>query len=263
MSLNFCFIGAGNLATHLAKELFSKGHKIVQVYSRTEESATRLAKLVNTEYITNPKKILKSADVYFVCLKDSVFEEVLSQVDFENQLIVHCAGSVPMNALEKFSAKFGVFYPLQTFSKERIVDFSKIPVFIEANSQENEKILMSIANEISEQVKVLNSERRKTLHVSAVFACNFVNHFYHIAGNILKTQNIDFEVLRPLILETAQKVQTFDPADVQTGPAVRFDENIINLHLSELSGTPNYKRLYDTVSKSIFEHQKKNKNGIF
>jgi predicted short-subunit dehydrogenase-like oxidoreductase (DUF2520 family) len=115
---------------------------------------------------------------------------------------------------------------------------------------------MEIAEKISEKVTVLDSERRISLHISAVFACNFVNHFYQIADNILKSKAIDFDLLRPLILETALKVQTFNPENVQTGPAVRFDENIINLHLSELSETPDYQQLYETISKSIFEHQK-------
>jgi len=140
--------------------------------------------------------------------------------------------------------------------KQRNVDFIKIPVFIEENNGENEKLLKNIAETISDNVTILDSERRRTLHISAVFACNFVNHFYHIAGNILKSKAIGFDVLRPLILETAMKVQTFDSENVQTGPAVRFDENIINLHLSELSETPGYQQLYETISMSIFEHHK-------
>ncbi len=257
MNLNFCFIGAGNLATHLANALFSKGHHIIQVFSRTETSASTLAKLVNAEFTTNSAEIVNSADVYFIAIKDSAFSEVLPKINFGNKLVVHCSGSVSMNELKNYSSNFGVFYPLQTFSKQRSVDFKKIPVFIEANNRENEELLINVAAEISEQVTVLDSERRRTLHVAAVFACNFVNHFYRIAGDILKSKAIEFKVLRPLILETAMKVQSFEPTEVQTGPAVRFDENIINLHLAELSGMPEYQQLYDTISKSIFEQQKK------
>jgi predicted short-subunit dehydrogenase-like oxidoreductase (DUF2520 family) len=256
MSLNFCFIGAGNLATHLAKALFSNGYNIVQVFSRTETSASILAGQVNARFTASPAEIMNSADIYFVAINDSAFKEVLPKIDFSNRLVVHCAGSVRMNELESYSSNIGVFYPLQTFSKQRNVDFSKIPVFIEANNSKNENLLIEIAEKISEKVTVLDSERRISLHISAVFACNFVNHFYHIAGNILKSKAIDFDLLRPLILETALKVQTFNPENVQTGPAVRFDENIINLHLSELSETPDYQKLYETISKSIFEHQK-------
>lgn len=263
MSLNFCFIGAGNLATQLAKAFFSKGHHIVQVFSRTETSASALAQQVNAKFTVNPMEIVHSADVYFIVIKDSVFDEVLPKIDFDNQVVVHCAGSVAMNELENYSSNFGVFYPLQTFSKQREIDFTNIPVFIEANNDKNEGLLLGIANEISGTVTVLNSEKRKALHISAVFACNFVNHFYHIAGDILKSKAIDFEVLRPLILETALKVQDLAPENVQTGPAVRFDENIITLHLSELSETQEYQNLYETISKSIFEHQKKIEHGIF
>jgi len=257
MSLNFCFIGAGNLATHLAKALFLKGHNIVQVYSRTETSASVLAGQVNAGFTTNPKEIPNTADVYFVALKDSVFKEVLPKIDFGNRLVVHCAGSIPMNQLESYSHNFGVFYPFQTFSKQRDIDFSKIPVFIEANNHKNESLLLHIANEISQIVAVLDSDKRKTLHISAVFACNFVNHFYCIAQHILNSKSIDFEVIRPLILETAMKVQEFSPENVQTGPAVRFDKNIIDLHLSELSENPDYQQLYETISKRIFEYHKK------
>lgn len=257
MSLNFCFIGAGNLATQLAKAFFSKGHNIVQVFSRTETSASTLAQLVHADFTTNPGDVAKSADVYFIAIKDSAFGEVLPKIDFGNRLVVHCSGSVSIKELKNYSSNIGVLYPLQTFSKLRDVDFKKVPVFIEANSRENEEFLVNIADEISEQVSILDSESRRTVHISAVFACNFVNHFYHIAGHILKSKAINFDVLRPLILETALKVQTFEPAEVQTGPAVRFDENIINLQLAELSGMPEYQQLYETISKSIFEHQKK------
>jgi predicted short-subunit dehydrogenase-like oxidoreductase (DUF2520 family) len=227
------------------------------VYSRTESSAVVLAGQVNARITSNPKEIVNSADVYFVAIKDSVFNDVLPQIDFGNRLVVHCAGSVPMNQLESYSHNFGVFYPFQTFSKQRDIDFRKIPVFIEANNHKNESLLLNIANEISEAVAVLDSDKRKTLHISAVFACNFVNHFYCIAQDLLKSKAIDFEVIRPLILETAMKVQEFSPENVQTGPAVRFDENIINLHISELSDKPEYKELYETISKRIFEYHKK------
>jgi predicted short-subunit dehydrogenase-like oxidoreductase (DUF2520 family) len=172
-------------------------------------------------------------------------------------LIFHCSGSLPLSALNKYSENIGVFYPLQTFSKSRDVDFSEIPIFIESNSIKNEELLIKIASEISNSVSVLNSEKRKTLHISAVFACNFVNYFYSIAADILKSKDIPFDVLKPLILETAQKVQEIHPEKAQTGPAVRFDENIINTHLQELNNFSDYQQLYKSISKSIFEHYKK------
>ena len=257
MSLNFCFIGAGNLATQLSKALKSKDFGIAQVYSRTEQSAKILADFLDTKFTTSINDIDKNVDIYFIALADSVVDKVLSQINFENKLVVHCSGSLPLSYLEKYSNNVGVFYPLQTFSKGREVDFQEIPVFIESNSERNEKLMLQIARELSGSVFVLNSEKRKMLHISAVFACNFVNHFYTIAADILKSENIQFEVLKPLIIETAKKVQELEPEKAQTGPAVRFDENIINSHLIELNKFADYQQLYSLISKSIFERYNK------
>lgn len=257
MSLNFVFIGAGNLATHLSQALQKAGNTILQVYSRTESSAKELAEKLNVSYTISPAEINPNADVYFVALKDSAVPEVLSQVNFQNKLVVHCSGSLPLSSIEKYSAKIGVFYPLQTFSKQRNVNFAEIPVFIEANLVENEALLVQIGKQVSDSVSILNSEKRKFLHIAAVFACNFVNHFYTLSAEILKEKEIPFDVLKPLIKETAAKVQKMEPARAQTGPAVRYDENIISAHLEELKGNRNFAELYNSISRSIFEfHQK-------
>jgi len=257
MSLNFCFIGAGNLATHLSKAFQNRGFRILQVYSRTEQSAKNLAEMLSATYATSVNEIDKNADIYFVAIKDSAFDEVLSQINFDNKLVVHCSGSLPLSAIEKYSENIGVFYPLQTFSKDRDVDFKEIPVFIESNSIVNKEILVQLAREISDSVAVIDSEKRKMLHISAVFACNFVNYFYTIAADILKSNDIPFDVLKPLILETAKKVQEIEPEKAQTGPAVRFDENIIKAHLKELNAFGDYHQLYKSISKSIFDHYNK------
>ena len=152
---------------------------------------------------------------------------------------------------------FGVIYPLQTFSRKREVNFRDIPVFIEANSSANLEILRNIAGSISGIVSEADSEQRQLLHISAVFACNFVNHFYFIASELLKKNNVSFDVIKPLILETALKVQELQPIEAQTGPAVRFDKNIIDKHLSKLADAEEYRQLYELISKSIFEHHKK------
>jgi predicted short-subunit dehydrogenase-like oxidoreductase (DUF2520 family) len=257
MSLNFCFIGAGNLATHLSKAFQNKGFNILQIYSRTEKSAKELADVLSVKYTTSVNEINENADIYFVAIKDSAVAEVLSQIKFNNKFVVHCSGSLPLSAIEDFSENTGVFYPLQTFSKKREVDFDEISVFIESNSLKNKETLLHIANSISKSVSEINSEKRKMLHISAVFACNFVNHFYTIAAEILKSKDISFDVLKPLILETALKVQELAPGKAQTGPAVRFDENIISAHLQALNDFDEYRQLYISVSKSIFEHYKK------
>lgn len=259
MSLKICFIGAGNLATHLSKALQNQGHKVIQVYSRTEESASALANILDSEFTTSTKEISADADLYVVALKDSVVNTVLSKINFRNKFVVHCSGSLPRGVLKQYSDNVGVLYPLQTFSKKRAIDFSNIPVFVEANSAKNEIKLLELARTISNEVSVLNSAKRKSLHISAVFACNFVNHMYSISAEFLKANHISFDVLKPLIYETAQKVQEHKPQDTQTGPAVRFEGNIINDHLNQLTGFPAYHELYNSISKSIFElHQEKN-----
>jgi predicted short-subunit dehydrogenase-like oxidoreductase (DUF2520 family) len=258
MSHRFVFIGAGNLATHLSKRLKQQGFNILQVYSRTKKSAKELAEKIDAEFTSYPERISKEADVYIVAIKDSVYEEVLSQIDFGEKLLVHCSGSMPMSVLENFAENFGVIYPLQTFSKHREVNFAEIPVFVEANSEENERRLIEISEKISDTVSVMNSEKRLFLHIAAVFSCNFVNHFYTRASEVLAEKNIPFDVLKPLIMETAQKVQEMNPATAQTGPAVRFDENVINKHLEALEFDSTNRELYNSISKSIFEfHQKK------
>jgi predicted short-subunit dehydrogenase-like oxidoreductase (DUF2520 family) len=256
MSRRFVFIGAGNLATRLSTVLKEKGFSVVQVYSRSEKSAKSLAETLRTNYTTSARHIFTGADVYFVAVSDVAFEEVLPRMNVKNSLLVHCSGSMPLSSLEKYSGNIGVLYPLQTFSKAREVDFSEIPVFLEANSPENEKKLIEIAEKISGRVAVMNSQKRLNLHIAAVFACNFVNHFYTIAAQVLKSKEIPFDVLNPLIMETARKVDKMDPVEAQTGPAVRFDENVIAKHLEVLQPFPEFQSLYRLVSESIFKfHQ--------
>lgn len=245
------------MATHLAKTLSGNGFVIKQIYSRTSESAAALANKLQTGFTNETGKIDTSADMFFVALKDSVIDKVLSEIDFKNKLLVHCSGSLPLSVLNKHSKNRAVFYPLQTFSKEREINFKKVPVFIEANTKENEWKILELAQKLSDTVSVTDSETRKYLHISAVFACNFVNHFYTISAELLKAKGISFDVLKPLIKETAQKIEVVEPEKAQTGPAVRFDENIISSHLAQLKGARDYDELYRLVSKSIFEHHKK------
>ena len=259
MSLNFCFIGAGNLATHLSTALVKNGFTISQVYSKTEQSAKTLAEKVHCSYTTAVNDIDTTADIFVVALKDDIFNEVLSKIDFQNKLLIHCAGSLPLSIFEEYSSNIGVLYPLQTFSKDRDVNFSIIPVFIEANSEPNEEMILSIARKISTNVSILNSEKRQILHVSAVFACNFVNYMYTVAADLLESNEIPFEVIRPLIMETAEKVKTVEPRKAQTGPAVRFDKKIMTKHQELLNNNKVYQELYMSLSKGIFEFYKNSK----
>ena len=168
------FLGAGNLATNLAKALYRKGFRIVQVYSRTEESARTLADEVEAEYITDLKEVSKEARLYIISLKDAAFVELLPQITEGKQhaLLVHTAGSIPMNIWEGYAERYGVFYPMQTFSKQRAVDFREVPFFIEAKRPEDVELLKAVAGTLSEKVYEADSEQRRSLHLAAVFTCN-------------------------------------------------------------------------------------------
>jgi len=246
------FIGAGNLATNLAKVLYRKGFRIVQVYSRTEE----LAQKVEAEYTTSLEEVNPYAKLYIISLKDSAFAELLPAIvagKRKEALMVHTAGSIPMSIWEGHASHYGVFYPMQTFSKQREVDFKEIPFFIEASSTEDAAFLKAIASTLSNRVYDADSEQRKSLHLAAVFTCNFTNHMYALAAELLKKYNLPFDVMLPLIDETARKVHELEPKAAQTGPAIRYDENVIGNHLRMLADDPGMQQLYELLSRSIHE----------
>ena len=249
-------IGAGNLATRLGTALHKKGIQFLQVYSRTKESAKELAGELNCSYTTDLSKVRMNADLILFALKDDVLENVLSQLDCQNKLIVHTAGSMPMEVLAPYSDRFGVFYPLQTFSKQRQIEFSDIPICLEAAGPEVLGDLNELAGRLSSKVEKMTSEQRQSLHLAAVFASNFVNHFYYFSQQIVEKHEVNFDLLKPLICETAAKVMEVSPYDAQTGPAKRFDEAIINKHLKLLAEQPELLEIYSFVSRSIFEAHK-------
>ena len=251
--MSIAFIGAGNLATNLAKALYRKGFRIVQVYSRTKESAQGLAQTVEAAYTTELQAVTKEAQLYIVSLKDAAFVELLPQIvsGKENALWVHTAGSIPMNIWQGHVARYGVLYPMQTFSKQREVDFGQIPCFVESNSEEDVQLLKDIASALSEKVYEASSEQRKSLHLAAVFTCNFTNHMYVLAAELLKKYGLPFEAMLPLIDETARKVHELEPLAAQTGPAVRYDENVIDEHLRMLADVPQMLELYREISENI------------
>lgn len=247
------FVGAGNLATNLAKALYQKGFRIVQVYSRTEESAQALAQAVEAAYTTDLAAVASDAELYIVSLKDAAFVQLLPEIvaGKGNALWVHTAGSIPMSVWEGRVERYGVFYPMQTFSKQRAVDFRQIPVFVESSSAEDTRMLKEIAAVLSGRVYEATSEQRKSLHLAAVFTCNFTNHLYALAAELLKKYRLPFEVMLPLIDETARKVHELEPRLAQTGPAVRYDKNVIDDHLRMLSDEPEMQELYRLMSESI------------
>ncbi|MDD4921679.1 MAG: DUF2520 domain-containing protein [Bacteroidales bacterium] len=256
-NMQICLIGAGNLAAQLAPALAAKGHRFLQVYSRTESSAAPLACILGCEAVVQPERIRPDADLYLSALNDDDRPQVLAGIHFGKGLLVHTAGSLPMDVLIEYTSNVGVFYPLQTFSKQRQVDFSKVPFFIEATFPESLEILNTMASSLSNKVVPANSDQRKQMHLAAVFANNFVNYLYGIAEDIAHEKGLDFQYLLPLIEETASKVQTLAPVRAQTGPAVRFDRAVMDKHLELLQDHPDWLHLYKTLSQGIYERTKK------
>lgn len=246
-------IGAGNLATQLGKSLKKAGVIISQVYSRTEDSARTLGELLDAEWLTDIKALRDEADIYIFSVKDSVLCELISEVckGRGEKLFLHTAGSMPMSCFEGKALHYGVFYPMQTFSKSKDVDFERIPVFIEGNSIETEDVIRSLANKLTQRVIRLSSADRKYLHLAAVWACNFTNYCYTVASDILGEHSIPFDVMLPLINETTDKIQKISPMEAQTGPAVRGDRNVMNKQLELMNGKEDLQELYQMLSKGI------------
>lgn len=246
-------IGAGNLATQLGKSLKKAGVIISQVYSRTEDSARTLGELLEAEWLTDIKALRDEADIYIFSVKDSVLCELISEVckSRGDKLFLHTAGSMPMSCFEGKALHYGVFYPMQTFSKTKDVDFERIPVFIEGNSIETEDVIRSLANKLTQRVIRLSSADRKYLHLAAVWACNFTNYCYMVASDILGEHGIPFDVMLPLINETTEKIQKISPKEVQTGPAVRGDRNVMSKQLELMNGKEDLQELYQMLSKGI------------
>ncbi|MBZ4042473.1 Rossmann-like and DUF2520 domain-containing protein [Flavobacterium hibisci] len=240
-------IGSGNVAQHLIKA-FTKSEQIeiVQVYSRKKESVLNL---VNADRIVTEFANLHESDLYIISVSDDAILEVSEQLPFKNQLVVHTSGTTSIDVLDSKNRK-GVFYPLQTFSKAKSVDFSIIPICLEAENPEDYTILDTVAKSISEAVFSISSEQRKALHVSAVFVNNFTNHLYQIGQEICVNNQVPFDILKPLILETADKIKVLSPANAQTGPAKRHDSTTIEAHLNYLTDE-NQRNIYKLLTQSI------------
>jgi len=253
--MKIVLIGAGNVATQLGRAFREKDFPVVQVYSRTLSSAETLGKKLQTDYTNQLQQIAPNADLYVFSVKDAALPELLKTFPAVGGLWVHTAGSVPMDVFKESAAtRYGVFYPLQTFSKSRDVSFERIPIFTEANHPADQQLLDEIASSLSNRVIPLSSEKRKYLHLAAVFACNFTNHLYDIAAQILENQEIDWKVLLPLIEETAAKVQKLSPGEAQTGPALRYDIPVIEKHLEMLKDDLEKQEIYRMLSQNIHQH---------
>ena len=248
-------IGAGNVATHLGKAWQQAGCTVVQVYSRTEQSASELATCLGVPFVTSLDEVCTDADIYVVAVKDAVLQELIPALvkGREAALFVHTAGSMPMAVWQGVAPRHGVLYPMQTFSKAREVDFASVSFFVEANHQADKEALKELAGALSPKVYEATSAQRAYLHMAAVFACNFANHMYTLSARLLEKNGLPFDAMLPLIDETARKVHGLHPHEAQTGPAIRGDENVMGKHLAMLADDPEVKEIYRIISNSIQE----------
>jgi predicted short-subunit dehydrogenase-like oxidoreductase (DUF2520 family) len=251
--MKIVLLGSGNVATHLGLVLQKAGNTIIQVWSQHQAHADELAALLNAVGTMDILQITPDADLYILAVKDDAISKIATKLSLTDQLIIHTSGSTDIHILEGVSKKFGVIYPVQTFSKNKMVDFKAIPVLVEGNTSHVTKKLLSLAGQISGQVMELDSAKRKALHIAAVFACNFTNYLYTLSDKIISEHGLDFNLLRPVIAETASKVQEFSPANVQTGPAIRNDKETIKKHLDYLKRDPELYDLYTKLSEGIIK----------
>lgn len=250
--MNIVLLGSGNVATHLGKALAGAGYDVLQVYSPTATNAQSLAGELAAEAIDDISSVTADADLYVIAVKDDAIEQVAAQLPASlSGTVVHTAGSVGVSVLAAHATRYGVLYPVQTFSKAKPVDFSLIPVAVEASDDATYQQLAQLAGSLSSRVFLCASHQRLALHVAAVFACNFTNHLYAIGADILHNHGLDFDLLRPLILETAEKAMQYRPEDVQTGPAARGDVHTMQRHLAALDGHPDLATLYKIISDHI------------
>ncbi len=244
-------IGAGNVGYHLGQRLHERGFPVLQVYSRTLAKARRLAKSIKSKATDRLEATRTDADIYILAVHDNAIETVVSALPTGEKLVVHTSGATPSTVLAPYSKRFGIFYPLQTFSVDKTVDFEQIPICVHANSEMDLQRLEQLALHLSPKVYRIDDAQRAILHVAAVFVNNFTNYLFQVGYNILESENLPFDLLRPLISETAQKVQQNDPFAMQTGPAIRNDRTTIEKHLQYLEQFPAYQELYKILTQHI------------
>lgn len=226
-------IGTGRVATHLHRALTLQGLDVTQVNPRTLDN------------------LPTDSDIYLLAVSDNAIPQVAERIKGVAGIVAHTSGTTPITVLQGCGTSQGVFYPLQTFSKEKALDYSRIPFFIEGSDSATEATLIELASQISQTVVKADSNRRKKLHIAAVFVCNFTNHLYTLASQYMEANSLDFNLLLPLIEETVAKLHSLPPDEAQTGPAIRRDTNTINAHLDELTSHPHIKEIYKTLSDSI------------
>ncbi|WP_162427827.1 Rossmann-like and DUF2520 domain-containing protein [Pontibacter pudoricolor] len=252
--MNIAIVGAGNVAWHLAQALQKAGHTITAVYSRNKAHSEDLTKHLPNAVATQELDLTTIvADVVLIAIPDAALPGIAEQIKVKPETIVaHTSGSQPLAVLSTIAgANYGVFYPLQTFSKHSPVDVKQVPILIEGNTEATIDQLEHLAHTISQKVERVDSGKRKQLHLAAVFACNFTNHLLGISQELLRKANLPTDLLQPLIQETIKKAANHNPYAVQTGPAIRNDQNVIDEHLRLLQHQPHLQAIYQALTQGI------------
>jgi predicted short-subunit dehydrogenase-like oxidoreductase (DUF2520 family) len=257
--MNVSFIGSGNVAWHLAPALDNIGYVVKEIYSPNARHAEALTeRLYQAEVRVSLDFSDSSSSVFIIAVSDDVIQEVAQEIVLpDDAYLIHTSGSQPLSILQyAATANTGVFYPLQTFTKSKKVDFKETPLFLEASNEQTEKAMMTLARAISNHVRITTSEERKALHVAAVFASNFTNHMLTLAQRVMASNNLDFDLLKPLIIETITKSLALGPVPSQTGPARRGDLEILDKHMHFLQQDQDLSEIYKLISQSIIDqHQ--------
>lgn len=244
-------IGAGHVATNMSLALFEKGYTISGIYSRKPENAALLAQKTESQVFNTMQEIPDDADLYIISVVDDAISALAEQLQHVRGIVAHTSGSTSIDIFTGQAAHYGVLYPLQTFNKEKPLDFNTIPFFIEASDEQTKTFLYHLATSLSGKVIELSSAERMKIHVAAVFACNFSQHMAAIAAKLMNEAGIDYSMLFPLIRQTTKKMMTGNPAQYQTGPAVRKDEKTIRKHIDLLADDEKMMKLYSFVSDHI------------
>jgi predicted short-subunit dehydrogenase-like oxidoreductase (DUF2520 family) len=254
--MNVTFIGSGNLAWHLAPALDNTDFPVREVYSTNPKNAEALVeKLYEARVCVSPDFSLSKSRIFIVCVSDDSIADVVQEVILpENSIIIHTSGSQPLSVLGYTgTSNIGVLYPLQTFTKTKRIDFREIPILIESDNAETEKILVNLAKSVSKKVMRISSADRKAIHVAAVFASNFTNHMLTVSKSVMEKHKLDFDLLKPLIVETINKSLGIGPDNAQTGPAKRGDLEILDNHMQFLSYDESIAEIYQVISQHIVD----------
>lgn len=250
-------IGSGNVAWHLINAFSKKGIHVVQILAQNKKTARNLSKSFSIPYIINPALLIKDAGIYLMAVQDDRIGDVAPVLGLKDQLLVHTSGFSSIDILAGASSNTGVLWPLQTLTAGKNIEYDQIPFFVEGNTNENSVQLTRFAGLISERVMVTDSPTRQKIHLAAVIASNLTNQLYSISASILERQEIPFDVLAPLILETAVKAGQQHPLQSQTGPAVRKDLQVIARHLDLLRDDPAFQDIYRLITENIIHHHDK------